>query len=153
MSVRKKDRVKLEQLSRNPRPARQSKTVSGRPLFNARRELQELRAEVGISQPQLARAAGVPIAAIANVERGRYAMAARHGIAIYMALMKAAVPESPQHREAKQEVLRLIEFQEEISRKARIAYEGQLESIEKKLKGVESLEAEMKSIKAQVRSV
>jgi len=150
MAVKKRDRreAAAERLSRNPRPSRQSKTVSGKPLFSARRPLQELRAEVGISQPQLARAAGVPVAAIANIESKRYALSARHGAAIYKALAKAAIPESPQYREARQEVGRLTEFQSEITRKARIAYQGQLESIEKKLKGLDALDAEMESYKA-----
>jgi DNA-binding XRE family transcriptional regulator len=140
-----------ERLSRNPRPSRQSKTLSGKPLYRAARRLEELRAEIGVSQPQLARTAGVPASAIANVETDRYALSARYGIDIYTALARIAPPDSPQYREAKREAAGLIAFQEELDRKMEIDLQGQRVSLEKKYKELERRKADVKSKKARLK--
>jgi DNA-binding XRE family transcriptional regulator len=153
MDVKKKDRSQqesVERLSRNPRPSRQSKTLKGQPVFRTRRPLQEIRAEIGVSQPQLARAAGVPAAAIANVETERYALSVRYGIDIYTALARIAKPGSPQYREAKQEADGLIAFQEELDRKAAIDLQGQRELLEKKFTELEVRKADVKAKKARL---
>jgi transcriptional regulator with XRE-family HTH domain len=153
MANRKKDRVGLEELTRNPRPSRQSKTRSGRPLIPVSVSLLELRQRVGMSQTQLAHAAGVPIAAIANVEAERYALSARSGVDLFLAIMRTASPQSAEYRDAKQAALELIAGQKELWRKSKIAIAGQLESLKKKSKQIKSAEAELDAKESRLREV
>jgi DNA-binding XRE family transcriptional regulator len=153
MPKKKTERVRLERLSRNPRPSRQSTTVGGKPVFELRRPLQEMRESVGISQSRLAESVGIPTSAIANVENGRYALSARVGARIYTALARFAPPKSPQYREAKQEAERLFAFQRELDRKTLIAAQGQIEALKKKCEEVKSREADLDAEEAQLREV
>lgn len=146
--AQKKD-VTVERLSRNPRPSRQSKTLAGKPLLFCR----DLREGIGVSQSRLAESVGLPASAIANVENGRYALSARNGIAIYMALAKFAKPNSQQYREAKQEAERLIAFQRELDRKNLIAAQGQIESLKRKCEEIKARAADINSKEAQLKEV
>jgi DNA-binding XRE family transcriptional regulator len=153
MAKRKAERVRLEQLSRNPRLLRKSKTLGGESLTMARRALQEIREDVGISQAQLAKAAGIPRAAIANLETGRYTISARNGIDIYMALARFAPPQSPQYHEAKEEASKGIASEKEILRKQLIAAQGQIESLKKRCEEIKAAEADVASKEARLREI
>lgn len=129
MSDGKKGHVAFERRTRNPRESQQSRTLSGAPLIGVRRKLQEVRQELGLSQAQLAKAAGIPTAAISNIEAERYAVSVRVGIDIYTAVAQMADPHSALYREAKQDATRLIAFQRELSL-------SHIESLRKKLRSV-----------------
>jgi transcriptional regulator with XRE-family HTH domain len=146
MSVRKKDAAKapiLERASRNPRASRQSKTVGGNPILNVTHDFMAIRESLGMSQTQLAQAAGIPAAAIANVESGRYFLSARNGIQIFLALARTAPAGSELQRQANESARELAVKQKALYRKSRIAAEGQIESGKKKLKEIDAREAEI----------
>jgi DNA-binding XRE family transcriptional regulator len=140
---RTKEKAQSERLS--------GKTSKGNPLV--RTPLKEIREDIGMSQAQLAKAAGIPSAAIANVELGRYALSANLGVSIYTALAQAALPGSALRREAKEEAERLAAFQEDISRKVLIAIEGEFESLEKKREKHARIQAEIEKKKARLREL
>ncbi|MFI5058637.1 MAG: helix-turn-helix transcriptional regulator [Candidatus Acidiferrales bacterium] len=142
----KKGRVALERLSRNPRESRQSQSLGGKPLIGTRRKLQEVRQELGVSQAQLAKVAGIPTAAISNIEADRYAVSARVGSDIYTAVARMAVPQSSLYREAKQEAARLIAFQRELSL-------SQIESLRKKLRSVTAMLRDLDGKEARLREI
>ncbi len=135
--------AKLERLSRNPRASRQRQTLSGKPIFNPPYDFQEIRESLRISQAQLAQAAGIPAAAIANVEAGRYVLAARKGVQIFAALARMAPAGSELQRQAEQSARKLADDQNELNRKHRIAVERQVESGKKKIKELDDIDAEI----------
>jgi DNA-binding XRE family transcriptional regulator len=146
VSTEKKGRpgvVKFERSSRNPRASRQSKTQSGKAILNVSYDFQVIRDSLGMSQTQLAQAAGIPAAAIANVEAGRYFLSARNGIQIFSALARTAPAGSELRRQATQGVRELASMQTELYRKSRIAAKGQIELGKRKLKEIEAGEAEI----------
>ncbi|SRR5258706_11827926 len=136
MGAEKKDHAKVHGLER--------------PIIRARRSLSEIREDVGVSQAQLAAAAGVPKSAIANVEADRQKVSARDGAEIYMAIAQIATPQSPVYLEATEEAAKLIAFQEENCRIARIGIKRQRESLEKKATEISRTEADLESKKARL---
>jgi len=123
------------------------------PIHWARRSLREIREELGITQAQLAKAAGIPRAAIANLETGRYTISTRVGVDIWMALARFASPESPQYRGAKREALRAIASEKEILRKQLIATQGQIESLKKWCEEIQAAQADVNSKEARLASM
>jgi DNA-binding XRE family transcriptional regulator len=156
MSVDKKAHarpVKLERSSRNPRASRQSKTLGGKPILNVSYDFQVIRESLGMSQAQLAQVAGIPAAAIANVEAGRYLLSARNGIQIFSALARTAPSGSELKRRAEQYARELAAKQMELYRKSRIAAEGQIESGKKKVREIDAGEAEIELAISQLSDV
>ena len=145
MSKEKKKRVKLLTLKQ----VRQQK----KPLLTTF-DLKSVREWVGISQAQLSQMSGISKAAIANVEAGRYKMAALNGAELFAALALAISPELTQGREqTKREALRLLAFQQEINRKSRIAYEAQIEALKRKCEELDAEDAYIKSKEAKLHGL
>jgi transcriptional regulator with XRE-family HTH domain len=143
---RRKSAVTLERLSRNPRPSRQGKTISGRPVFEVSHPVEEIRESVGITQVELARASGIPRSAIANIELGRYTVSARDGIKLFTALARTASPESEARKKAITSILECANFQKELSRKALAEIECQEETLKERRAKHKHIMAEVESI-------
>src|SRR5258706_3930902 len=113
----------------------------------------EVRAWAGISQEELSRKSGIPRAAIASLETGRYKLSVGDGIEIFEALVREIPPESPRYREAKEELLSYIAFKRKIDRKKLVDLKLQIERLEKQCEAVNASLAELDSKKARLREL
>jgi len=114
-------------------------------------DIKELRKWVGLSQAQLARMAGVPRSAIANIELDRYKLPAATGVDIFSALARATPPEFLRERqEIWGEAFRLLDFQMELDRKVIIEIKAEIGTLQKKLESREALAVSRQAKKAQL---
>ena len=113
-------------------------------------EMHEIRKALGISQNQLADAAGVPRSAVANVEAGRYLLSAAIGIDLFMALIDLAGSNVEQRAAAKAEALKCLELHKQRTRIRRLGIEGQIRQLKKKIADVEQYLEEMKELERRL---